>query len=318
MREYLYKNGNFNQSYLTTVNSTEGYFDEFNVGAATLALNEDQTGTVAARRLNKPVDGGKADQTFRYEFLLIPKSGFLGSPELLVKDVELQLRFDRAAVACAVVGTKPDMSAVTLNELEIKNCYAIVEYVSSPAIRQRFDSIEMRPFPYDFDQCDVITKSLSQNETTIRIDGFHGGNLPTHLFAGIISKEANEGSLTTSSTNFAANNVEMFNITLNGVSVNGYPIEVTPGDIMYPMFKFNQTVGKLGNIDAGDGFTPNGFECNYLWSHAFDGEITADGWLSIEIRLHEPYTKPMELVVWTVKPRRITIDKFKQIEKILL
>ena len=83
----------------------------------------------------------------------------------------------------------------------------------------------MRPFPYDFDQCDVITKSLSQNETTIRIDGFHGGNLPTYLFAGIISKEANEGSLTTSSTNFAANNVEMFNITLNGVSVNGYPID---------------------------------------------------------------------------------------------
>ena len=316
LQDYLYKNTNFNQATLKTVYSVEGYHDEYNVGNALLQSNEEKIGVIEARRHGIEVDA--TDKKYRYEFAMTPQSGFLSNPDVLVRDAELSLRFDRAVPKIAFVGAKADVTGVTLDAVEIEDCYMLADYVMSEKLRRQFESITTTPFVYEYDRCDVITKTISQGETHIRLDGIRGGNTPNYVFAGIIDKEAYDGTLTKSSTGFKAHGVEWMNITLNGVSVNGYPIMVKNEDAIFPLYKFLDTIQKIDDIATGDSFTPVAFDFNYLWSHAFEGELVSSGWLGIEFKVKTPFNRPMYMVIWTVTPSKLTINKFNEINRIQL
>ena len=112
-----------------------------------------------------------------YDFVFVPNDGFLNSNTPLLNDCELKLSFDRS---------KADMSVLKLGEvqndlsdkvLEISNCFAVTEYISSEAIRRRFSKIETRPITYVYDNCDVTLKTLPIKEANIRIDNIRGGTV---------------------------------------------------------------------------------------------------------------------------------------------
>ena len=172
---------------------------------------------VNRRRNCATVDG----ENYRYEFLLSPCNGFLQNTEPLLKDCELKLRFERAQwnVAVQAVGDGP----TAMNSIELKDIYAVSEYISSPHWRQHFDKINSGPIMYEYQESEAIIKTLPQNETEIRLDGVKGGNLPTYLFAGIIPQSSLNGDAEHSSTSFKSYGVKEFNITVNGNSVNGFP-----------------------------------------------------------------------------------------------
>ena len=108
----------------------------------------------------------KAETKNRYEFAFIPNNGFLSSPELLMKDCELKLSFDRANPKVALTQLDPDSTAPT--ELKILDCYAVTEYVSSPNIRHFFDTIERQPTSYEYEDMEVIIKTLPTDSSNIQ------------------------------------------------------------------------------------------------------------------------------------------------------
>ena len=63
---------------------------------------------------------------------------------------------------------------------------------------------------------------------------------------------------------------------------------------------------------------PNEFQYNWVWSHAFEAENAATGWMGVNFKLSEAYTEPMTMVVWIISPAAIAIDKFHQLEKVHL
>ena len=108
------------------------------------------------------------------------------------------------------------------------------------------------------------------------------------------------------------------NFTLNGNSVNGYPLSIKNGSSVCPRQKFFDVTNRLYNAQSGSSLDAIGFHYNFIWSHKFEGESTGQGWVGIDMKLDSGYTENMVLVVWVITSSAITLDKFHQIEKLQL
>ena len=312
LADYISKKGNFNTDMISTVFSPEGWFDDYNFIAA--EANDIATMAVTRRR---GAHHDTAAKTYRYEFALIPTVGFLGSPEYLLNDCELKLSFDRSAKENAVVEFTTVTNAMT-DYIEIKDCVAVSEWVSSPGIRNYFEQIDRSPIIYEFDDIDVLLKSIPQDETEIRFENIRGGNVPDFMFAALIPQSALTGTFQSSSTSFRAQGVKELNITLNGNSVNGYPLSIKNQCPVIPLHKFFDVTNRLYNVSSGEGLSFTRFDYNWIWSHKFESENTSQGWLGVSMKLTTGFTVPMTLVIWVINSSAISIDKFHQIEKINL
>ena len=308
MADYIQKIGNFSVSAIETMFESEGYFDVYNFDNTSIMAN---TALVARRRWGASRDSAKT----RYEFEFSPVNGFLSNPDLLMTDCELKLSFDRASLKNAFISLEED---ATLTELEIKDCYALTEYVSSKSIQSHFERIQYEPITYQYEETEVVIKTLPTDGTTHRLDNIRGGNTPKYLFAGLIPSKNLQGDWTKSSTCFQQNNVTEFNIALNGNPVNGYPIAIKKNSPCYAMSKFNAVTSRLYNVFAGQQLNMQSFQYNFIWSHKFEAESTSSGWIGIDIKLSEAFAEQMSLVIWIINPTAITIDQYYQIEKINL
>ena len=114
MEDYIYKIGNFNGHMLHSCFNTEGFYDHFNSDEIELKAKGDKV--IATRQAAGHKSGGK----IRYEFVLCPNIGFLASPDLLMKDCELKLKFDRADAENALVAFDTITNACT--GLDIEDC----------------------------------------------------------------------------------------------------------------------------------------------------------------------------------------------------
>ena len=309
LADYINKLGNFNQPYVETAFALEGYYDNYNYDIAGLSRS---TTTIEKRQLcyNTITAGGK--KTYLYEFVMIPNIGFLGDPTPLLNNCELKLNFDRCPAGTAIMSSKD----VEEPFLEIKDCHAITEWISSAELKNYFGQIDYNPLPYRYDEIEVLCKPLPMNMKNLRLDNLRGGNVPSYIFAGIITTDALNGDLALSSTNFENHNVSEINITLNGSSVTGYPIEVRNGSDTNAMFQFNDTVGRTYNNKCCGGLKKSGFVSNYIWAHRFEAEETSQGWIGIDLKVEEPFTTSHTMVVWLVYETSFTIDKYHQVERI--
>ena len=69
---------------------------------------------------------------------------------------------------------------------------------------------------------------------------------------------------------------------------------------------------------SADCQTLSSFKSNWLYAHRFEAEFTSQGWLGIQVKLSAALTESCTLVIWSINTTAITIDKFHQIEKLIL
>ena len=309
----MQKIGNFNCNTIETMFQLEGYQDMYNIDADQLT----KFSTITAKRKNQGVlEGGKRT----YDFIFVPNSGFLNSNLPLLNDCELKLSFDRVNAEISLL--KPISTVVTDDlkgsPIKIKDCYAITEYISSEYYRNFFSRIDTQPIQYKFDECDITLKALPLNVTEIRLDNIRGGNNPECIFLAIASTSAINGDFEKSSVGFHHNDVETVSITLNGRTVNGYPIDIKNESPVNVMQKFFDVTNRFMNPLTGECPTFSSFKSNWIYAHKFEAEATSQGWLGVHLKLSSALTTSHTLVIWSVNSSAITIDKFHQIEKILL
>ena len=288
----------------------EGYFDSFNLTGAQLKL---ATRTLAKRQQISSHDNTAG--TRRFEFAFTPNFGFLASPEPLLKDCELKLSFDRSDWRTAITAfdTIPDDNICT--GIDIKDCVAVVEYVDSPSIREHFSTIDTYPITYKYEECNIIIKSIPSETTDIRFDNLCGGPVPSHIFIGVCPTANLNGDETVSSTLFKCNDVKEVNITLNGSPVNGYPVQISNSNGVYPFYKFLDATNRLYDNTVGSTYTMETFKYNWLWAYKSEAENTSQGWTGISLTLETGYTTPMSLVVWMINDASLSIDKYHRVEK---
>ena len=309
MTDYIVKIGNFNESFIESAFNTELYFDHANCGYDDLKPNK---GEVERTRRNYWGILNDAGQ-YTYDFSIIPSFGFLADSLPLVKNVELKLSFDRAPGNMGAIKWSDD--ALNLDTpIEISNCHAVTEWVTSPALRTYFDGIDSNPIVYKYEEAEVVVRALEKDDQNIRIDAIKGGNLPSYIFAGIIPQTSMVGDINSCSTEFLQHGVVRFNLTIDGQSVNGYPIEVSNPSRVVPLSKFLDTTSRLLNVDTAKTMSVPTFKHNYLWSHKFEVEKSSSGWIGIDLKVDTAYTQNMNIVIWLISPCALTIDKHNEIE----
>ena len=127
---------------------SEGYHDVYNYDMVQInALTS--TKLIDGRKRSGNVNGSKR----LYEFIFIPNDGFLNSNMVLLNDSELKLSFDRNFAEVALLKKESDTPTTSLanKPIEIKDCYAITEYVSSEGLRQHFSQIDTSPIIYNYE-----------------------------------------------------------------------------------------------------------------------------------------------------------------------
>ena len=304
------KIGNFNAGYINTVLAVEGYHDLYNFSTNELKT---QMSVVKSRTGPGVVSGTKRT----HEFVFIPNSGFLNSNIHLMNNCELKLSFDRLHGDVSMLEYGGEITDVCSGQaIEITDCVAITEYVESERLQDYFMKIEQSPVTYYYEDCDIILKNLPLEERNIRLHNIKGGKTPNCIFAGIIPSEALNGSTTLSSTAFDQCGVSGFSITLNGNSVNGYPMTMKTRSAVMPYHRFMDVTSRYMNPLCGEGLNLIQFMHNWIYAHKFEAEVSDEGWLGINIKLDEPFKEPHTLVIWCITDCAITIDNFHQIEKL--
>ena len=311
MTDYIYKIGNFNAQMIKSGFTQEGYYDLYNMSADELKENAAVGGN---RTLSGITHAGKT----RWEFAFSPCIDFLASADPLIHDTELKISFDRAPATLAFLETGSVTNAINSDPLVIKDCVAVTEYISSPQLRSHFESIEYSPIVYEYEETEVLIKNIQMNEKEIRFDNLRGGNIPGYMFAAIVPQASLAGSVKESSTSFKPHNVNEVNITLNGNSVNGFPLTIKDENPTYPLQKFLDVTDRLYNVSSSGCMKSGEFYYNFLWSHKFEAEVSGTGWTGITLKLNEAYTEPMTLIIWVISSAAISVDKYHQIEKINL
>ena len=312
LMDYIQKVGNFNTSYIDTVFGLEGYHDLYNMDMNELSVSK----SVITKRLH---NGHPEGNYIIYDFVFVPNCGFLNSNLPLMTDCELKLSFDRIKSDVSMIKTIGEIHDICDGEpIEIENCVAIAEYIRSEELDDYFMKIDTDPIPYYYEDCEVTLKNLPINETEIRIDNIKGGPTPSCIFAGIIKSNALAGDMNLSSTRFGCYDVTDFNFTLNGNSVNGYPLNNKNKLPVFPYHKFMDTTSRYMNTACGEGMKLTQFFVNWIYAHRFEAEVSEEGWLGINIKLSDAYTEPHTLVIWCIYDSAITIDKFHQIERMSL
>ena len=305
------KIGNFSVHALDSTYNLEGYYDLYNNSGETL---RQQSKLLSSRQAFGTLKDGKRT----YTFVFIPNNGFLNSTLPLLNDCELKISFDRSKMSTSFLQIAEPMIDHNESVIEIKNTFAVAEYISSEKMRNHFDRIETRPITYNYDECDITLKTLPQTETSIRIDNIRGGNNPFLLFIGLIRSKGLTGDVNLSSTCFERANVTQINITLNGKTVNGYPLENINGSSVMVCQKFYDVTNRYMNILSPDGLRQSQFQSNWVYGHKFEAKSTSQGWLGVHLELDNALKESYTMVIWSFQNCALTIDKFHSIEKILL
>ena len=86
---------------------------------------------------------GTTDGTdITYDFIIVPCHGFLASPDLLLNNCELRINFDQADSKISTIRLS---GSENTPKIEIKDCFAKTEFVSSPELRQYFERVSLNP-----------------------------------------------------------------------------------------------------------------------------------------------------------------------------
>jgi hypothetical protein len=271
--------------YLYSYFRTEGYFDKYNNW-------EDLDDTEKATLVKFRRTGIKnKDNKYVYEFIMIPNDPFLQENQNLPPGVELQLSFDRlpAEFSCLQISAS---SSDTLKGtvLELKNVFALVEYISSPVLRNFVDRINIAPISYVYDECTVLYKTLPLGEHQIRLENIRGGNTPAYLFIGLVESSGFSGSISCSPVRCQNFGVSEINLTLNGNSCHGYPIKIQNNYPLWPYMKFQDVLGSTCNTTLGNQIKIDDFKNKMLFAHKFEGEESSQGWLGVTLSLDEAFS----------------------------
>ena len=301
------KIGNFGANNLQTVYPGSGWRDLYSCDKPTL-----DTSGGAVLKSNREMMGTDVSGVMTYDFIIVPCHGFLASPNLLLNNCELRINFDRADSRISTIRTD---GADPTPKIEIKDCFAKTEYVSSPDLRQYFEQISLNPIIYMYEDVNVITKPCPKNLNTIRFDNIRSSSTPKYIFFGIIDADSLTGSEEKSSTKFMCHGVEEASIYYNGNVVPGYPIK-TESDRAVPVHhQFNDVTGRYLNTLAEGSISCAEFEFNYIWSHKMEAEMV-NGSISIELTLKTPFNSNKTLVVWIITENVLSIDKDHIVEKL--
>ena len=288
--------GNFSPNYLSTGNYLMGYFDQWNVGLADIS-GANSSVLTAVETPRTPFAKTNDDKWAIFDLLFRPAVGILNSSKPLLPKTDMVLSFDRAISDLALIEKTPDVENPLENEvIELENVFLRATYYSSPYLRNYFQTVEEKELCYKFDETQVMCKNIPQGVKTVRFANLIGGNTPSYIFAAIIESDAVMGSTKFSSTAFKQHKVLEFDLTIDGQSVQGFPIKTEDQIPAMAYDSYLKATHRSFNNSVNDTIPIRDYRnFHFLYGHRFSGEVSDSGWLGINLKLEEEYNTNMTL-----------------------
>lgn len=285
--------GNFNPGYVTSGFYSAGYFDDFNIDSDQFTGDSGPTRLTAIEDSRKSYTKSSSDTIVLYDLLFKPPAGILNSKKPLLPKTEMIISFDRASSELALINKNPDQeTTMDGKSIDLTTVFLRASYFSSPYWRNYFDTIQTKDINYNYDECQVYHKNLPLGVSMIRLSNLIGGNTPKFFFAGIIESDALNGDYNKSSTAFKRYGVKKFDLTLDGYSVNGFPVSSDDESPINVYDKFLETTNRKFDNSCAEQILIGNFQMfQYIYSHKFLGETTETGWLGVNIKLEESFKK---------------------------
>ena len=240
--DYIQMYGNFVPGYITSGFYPAGYFDEWNLNTDEIA-GADALTKVEKSRQSYITSANSAYVV--YDLLFKPPTGILNSTKPLLPKTEMIISFDRAPAELSLLSKEQNFeSPLSGKVLELTNVFMRANYISSPFLRNYFNTVSTKDISYKYDECSVYHKVLPQGSTVIRLSNIIGGNTPSFIFCGIIKSSALNGHFEQASTRFQRHHVKEFDLTLDGYSLNDFPITSDDNSALMVYEKFIRTTNR--------------------------------------------------------------------------
>ena len=283
---------------MESANKLEGHFDMYRLED----LNEkEKKDVITHRRVNAEHIGGN----FIYEMIMTPNDGFLNENQPLPPGVELKLSFDRLPAKFSVFKMNDALTTLDGKTLTLKNVFAQVEYISSAALRNYHDTIDIEPLQFLYDEVAVCCKSLPKGEQFIRLENLKGGNTPDYIFLAITPTAGLNGGFKNNLINAKRYGVKEIDLTLNGNHCHGFPMQIGKGFPVWPYYKQLDVLGRLNNPNVHRSTAIEEFKASLFYAHKFEGEDTTQGWIGVSLSLDAPegFTEAYSLGLINLKKR---------------
>ena len=283
--------GNFNPGYISSCFYPAGYFDNYNCDSKEFSGSSGPGRLTTIESSRQSLLSQPKDDKIIYDLLFRPAIGILNSKKPLLPKTEMIISFDRANSELALINKAVDQETeMDGKTIDLKNVFLRASYYSSPYLRNYFEKIYKNDISYNYDECQVFQKTLPLGVSVIRLANLIGGNTPKYFFAGIIESGALNGDFNMSSTSFRRHSVSEFDLTLDGYSVNGYPLSSENESPLNIYDKFMETTNRKYENSCAEQILPGDFkQFHYIYSHKFCGETAETGWLGVNLKLETTY-----------------------------
>ncbi|CAG5103486.1 Oidioi.mRNA.OKI2018_I69.chr1.g793.t1.cds [Oikopleura dioica] len=320
LADFITKYANFNRDYITTGFQMEGYYDHqiYNY----LENADDKAYVAKLRRPQCLYD--PASKKYIYELIFFPSNGFCLDNKPLPLNTSLKLKFNRLNAGFSTYFLSPDGEKVNTGvhynkPLEIKDCYALCEYVSSPSMRNYFTRIRSKPITYKYDEVTVSTRTIPSGTESITLHNIKGGNTPAYFFFALTPTDAFQGQGDLETTSFGFHqDLTSINLTLNGQSCMGYPQRITNEMPIWPYYKLMEILDRLVNTKCPSSIGLDTYKTCAIFGHEFMGTEESQGWLNLSLDFKNSTTKNQTLVMWSVHRVKVGIDEHGNVEKEIL
>ncbi|CAG5104413.1 Oidioi.mRNA.OKI2018_I69.chr1.g1241.t1.cds [Oikopleura dioica] len=314
LADYMTKFGNFNRDYVSSAYQIEGYYDHEVYDYLTQPDKE------VLKQIRRPQCFRDGDH-YVYELVFFPSNGFCLDNKPLPLNTTMKLKFNRlrSEFSTVYIGSTPEQATHKGKPLEIKDCYAVCEYVSSPSIRNYFTRIKSKPISYKYQEITVSTRDIPEKTGNLTLHNIKGGNTPAVLFFGLTNTKSFQGAIDKETTAFGFHqDLQNINLTLNGQSCLGYPMRITNQLPIWPYFRLMDVMDKLVSSTSPNTLSLEQFKKSSIFAHEFSGTEETQGWMNLVLDFKEPTTEAQTLVMWSCHSVKITIDEHGTVEKEVL
>ncbi|CBY08178.1 unnamed protein product [Oikopleura dioica] len=306
------------EDYVTSAYQMEGYYD--NEIYEYLANKTDKEEVKLLRRPQCLHDSKL--KKYIYELVFFPSNGFCLDNKPLPLNTTMKLKFNRLRSEYSTVhigSTSEGQKAHQGQPLEITDCYALCEYVSSPAMRNYFTRIKSKPISYKYQEVTVSTRDIPENTNNITLHNIKGGNTPAYFFFALTQTDSFQGSMSKETTSFGFHaDLQNINLTLNGQSCVGYPMRITNELPIWPYYRLMDILDRLVSPSTPNTIALDSFKKSAIFGHEFMASEESQGWMNLYLDFKEATKNAQTLVMWSVHKVKVTIDEHGQVEKEIL
>ena len=265
----------------------------------------------------------RAEKTRGHKFYFsnIIHSDFFQSEKYLIPNTDIKLKFVRNEDTFSLLGPKATKCKIVVHNLRL----AVRKITVDPSVQSSIESqLAVTPAIYNITRSNIRTFQIPTGTTSLEIPNVIQGNLPRSIHIGFVSNEGFNGDQDKNPFYFNHNNVNNFNIKINGVPVCPTPFQ--------PDFSTNNYVREyrwfLDNLGIHHENETNGISLeeyktnSCFWNfdltpdlcNSFHLHETKTGSIDVTVGFSTAPAKPIYMLVYACYNSSIAIDSERNVK----